>query len=53
MNGANQRVNGRVKEINRAPTIQKQGEVAHNVNENALCKGFAVKASAEQICTFI
>lgn len=53
MNGANQRVNGSVKEINRAPTIQKQGEVAHNVNENALCKGFAVKASAEQICTFI
>ena len=53
MNGANQRVNGSVKEINRAPTIQKQGEVAHNVNENALCKGFAVKASAEQIRTFI
>ena len=53
MNGANQRVNGSVKEINRAPTIQKQGEVAHNANESGLFKGFAVKASAELIRAFI
>ena len=53
MNGANQRVNGSLKEISRAPTIQKQGEVAHNANESDLFEGFAVKASAEQIRAFI
>ena len=49
MNGANQRVNGSVKEINRASAIQKQGEVAHNANESGPFRGFTVKASAEQI----
>lgn len=53
MNGANQRVNGSVKEINRAPTIQKQGEVAHIAGKSDSLRGLAVKASAEQIRAFI
>lgn len=53
MNGANQRVNGSVKEINRASAAQKRDEVAHNANESGPFKGFAVKASAEQIRAFI
>ena len=53
MNGANQRVNGSVKEINRASAAQKRDEVAHNANEGGPFKGFAVKASAEQIRAFI
>ncbi len=53
MNGANQRVNGNIKEINRTSVIQKRDEVAHNADKGDCLGGFAAKASAGQTCVFI
>ena len=52
MNGANQRVNGNIKEINRASAVQKRDGAAHSIEENEPLKGFAAKAIAGQIRAF-
>lgn len=46
-------MNGNIKEIDHILVIQKRDEVAHAADKSNSLRGFAAKASVEQIHAFI